>query len=57
MRGALPFDISPLKRFGDKLAPQWQPGQSGNPANRNRGSGRVKYSHKFMRDFQAAWEK
>jgi hypothetical protein len=49
-------DVSLLKRFGDKRAPQWQPGQSGRPVGLKSGP-RVKYSHAFMRDFHAAWEK
>jgi hypothetical protein len=49
-------DISAIKRFGDKRAPPWQPGQSGNPTNKRSGT-RVTYSHAFLRDFHAAWEK
>ena len=37
------------------LAPPWQPGQSGNPAGRPRGS-RSRLSESFLCDFLAVWE-
>ena len=36
-------------------APPWQPGQSGNPAGRPRGS-RSRLSESFLSDFHAVWE-
>ena len=36
-------------------APPWQPGQSGNPAGRPRGS-RNRLSESFLCDFHAVWE-
>jgi hypothetical protein len=37
------------------LGPPWQPGQSGNPAGRRRGS-RSRLSESFLCDFHAVWE-
>jgi hypothetical protein len=37
------------------LAPPWQPGQSGNPAGRPRGS-RNRLSESFLSDFHTVWE-
>ena len=37
------------------LAPPWQPGQSGNPAGRPRGS-RSRLSESFLSDFHTVWE-
>jgi hypothetical protein len=37
------------------LAPAWQPGQSGNPAGRPKGS-RHRFSEKFVGDFLKDWE-
>jgi hypothetical protein len=37
------------------LAPAWQPGQSGNPAGRPKGS-RHRFSEAFVKDFLADWE-
>jgi Family of unknown function (DUF5681) len=37
------------------LSPPWQPGQSGNPAGRPRGS-RSRLSESFLSDFHTVWE-
>jgi hypothetical protein len=54
-------DVSELererrKKFADHRAPPWQPGQSGNPKGRQRGS-RSKFSETFREDFHTTWEK
>jgi hypothetical protein len=49
-------NISSNLPFKGRAAPQWKPGQSGNPKGRKPGT-RIKYSHAFMRDSHAAWEK
>jgi hypothetical protein len=42
------------KRLHDKLKPAWEPGQSGNPAGRPKGS-RNKLEEAFLRDLHTAW--
>lgn len=37
------------------LRPAWQPGQSGNPAGRPKGS-RCRFSERFVNDFMKDWE-
>jgi hypothetical protein len=45
------------KRYNNlRTAPSWKPGQSGNPAGRQRGS-RNKMSENFLRDLHATWER
>jgi hypothetical protein len=49
--------LRPKGRNGNlRTAPSWQPGQSGNPAGRQRGS-RNKMSENFLRDLHATWER
>lgn len=38
-----------------RLKPPWQPGQSGNPAGRPKGS-RVKLTEAFLRDLAGVWQ-
>ena len=51
-----PLKFEPKNNFGDKQARPWQPGQSGNPAGRPRGS-RNRLSEAFLADLREAWER
>ena len=42
--------------FGDKRAPLWQPGQSGNPRGIRGQTGRTTLSRQFLRDLQKIWD-
>ena len=44
------------KKFMERRAPPWQPGQSGNPKGRALGS-RNRMSESFLEDLRATWEK
>jgi hypothetical protein len=43
--------------FGNKRAPLWQPGQSGNPRGIQGKSARSTLSQQFLRDLRRVWDK
>ena len=49
-----PLEAPPKKDPRDTLSPAWQPGQSGNPKGRPKGS-RNKLGESFLTDLQADW--